>query len=492
MTARAYLPTAPMALLALVTACGGPADADAPPEAYLHTAQGGVNDPVTDSGTGDATRVTPPEGGIAVGHEPDTRWPAFGGVAHFSSPRAPTFAAPSYLSFQVDPRTQLFSDGRILTEVSRVSDGNAFGTTNARQFSHQYAKVSPWNADNSAALLFAFGSSSSAVLVDGKTFAFKRTLPGVATGGRWSTVDPQLYYQIGAGWTPRLDATDTQTLARRIVKNFAPDGYVESARTSMFGGEGNQSTGDRYWALQMRHSTRGWELVTWDRQNDAVLGHVSLPSQAGIGSFVDYWSISPQGHYLITYTSTPWTWNRMTIPRGPNVWSLDGTYLRSLPVRSGTHVDYCLDTEGNEVVAFIGSKYASSDKIGQTWRLDGSSGNGTTDQFDDGLIGWNFHISCASTSRPGYAVISDYPSTTPSVYNSFPLWNHIWAVRLDGSKQVAVIANAHHDATSSDVNVYNRSAFAVANRDLSAVWFTASWDSTTAPIHSFVARPALP
>ncbi len=349
--------------------------------------------------------------------------------------------------------------------------------------------MSPWNSDGSEAMLFVFGSGATrAVIVDGRTFAFKRIVPGVHVGGRWALTNPRLYYHVGSGWTPRLAATDVVTAADSVVKDFAPDGYVEAANASMFGGEGNQSHDDRIWALQLRHATRGWELVVWDRQTNTIRGHLSLPMQATIGGVVDDFTISPRGNFLITSSNAGWTHQGTAIPQGHNVWTLQGTYLRNVPGTPAAHLDYCLDASGNEVVAFIDSKYASNDKVGQTWRIDGSAGTTTVDQFQDGFTGWNFHISCQSTLRPGYMVISSFPSTTPQSYDRYPMWDHLWAVKLDGSGRVAVIANAHHDVGSNAFNEYARMPFAVANRDLSAVWFTAAWDSATATVHSYVAR----
>lgn len=338
-------------------------------------------------------------------------------------------------------------------------------------------------------MLFASGvGATRAVIVDGKTFAFKRLLTDVHVGGRWSTVNPRLHYQIASGWAPRLEATDVQTNARIVIKDFAPLGYTASAQTSLFGGDGNQSVDDRIWMLQLRHATRGWEFVIWDKATDKVTGHIALSEQAGPGHAVDAWGVSPKGTFVTTASERAWTSNGVQVPDRLNVWSLSGQLLRSSPTHIG-HMDLCTDTSGNEVLAWIASKYASNDKIAQTWRLDGAAGTSTVDQFLDGTIGWDFHISCASTLRPGYMTVSSYPSDTPQNYNRFPMWNHIFAVRLDGSKNVAVIANAHHSNTADPTNLYERSSFAVPNRDLTAVWFSASWDSSTAPVHSYVARP---
>lgn len=64
-------------------------------------------------------------------------WPAFGGVTRYAAPSMPAFAPPSYLDFRVDPRTTAFGDGRVVTEVARVSDGPAFGLPGRTVYGHQ-------------------------------------------------------------------------------------------------------------------------------------------------------------------------------------------------------------------------------------------------------------------------------------------------------------------------------------------------------------------
>lgn len=477
--------------LLLISACGGGDD-----PAAAQPAAGTDGSEATAQATAQAVRPRTPRQPAWPRLLPTSgaqSLPAWG-LAPRAAPLLPAMAPPGYLDFAVDPRTTVFGSSHVPTEVARISDEAAFGLSRTR-FGHAYAKVSPWNADGSLALVFATGAGQAtrAVLLDGKTFAMRKIVPGIFAGGRWSNLDPSTFYEIGEGGTPRLDATNVETGVRRVVKDFAGQGYDAQARTSMFGGEGNQSESDRIWALQLHHPERGWELVIWDRVADAVRGRIALPSQADIGATVDDWSITPKGNFVTTYSSRTWTnADGASVPAGHNVWSLDGRYLRSVPGEPAGHLDLCLDASGNEVVAFIGSKHAPNGKTGQTWRIDGSAGDTTVDQFVDGTVGWNFHISCQSTARPGYMVVSTFPSPTPQSYDSFPMWNHVFAVRLDGSKRIAVIANAHHDVTSADGNLYDRSSFAVANRDLSAVWFTAAWDRADGTVHSYVARPKRP
>ena len=181
-------------------------------------------------------------------------WPAFVAAETVKPSQQSPAKHPGYLQWQSGE-----------SQLTRVSDAEAFGVT-ADHFAHPYAKVSPWNADNSLAMLFASkGQDTKAVLLDGRTLKFRKLIPATWVGGRWSTVDPQIYYQITIGDSPKLYATNVITDQRTIVFDFAPQGYVRQAHTSMFGGEGNQSLDDRIWVLQLEHKTRGWELVVWDK-----------------------------------------------------------------------------------------------------------------------------------------------------------------------------------------------------------------------------------
>ena len=76
-------------------------------------------------------------------------WPAFAPLEPFSEPLLPPFVEPEYRQWRVDPRTAGVDEGAA-TEVTRVTDGEHFGVPAATMMVHQYAKVSPWNADDDA------------------------------------------------------------------------------------------------------------------------------------------------------------------------------------------------------------------------------------------------------------------------------------------------------------------------------------------------------
>lgn len=435
--------------------------------------------PSRDAGPTDAGAL------VDAGPPAPVDWPAFGGVAPRSAPVLPAMARPDYRRWTTDPRTMSFGDGRTPTEVARVTDAATFGFAGSSLMRHQYAKVSPWNADGSLAMFFVQADRRVMVLVDGRDYEFVRVIDGAYNGGRWSMVEPTRYVQATSA--PVMEAIDVLTSERVTLRDFRGDGYVEQASTNLFGGEGNPSRDDRVWAFQLRHRDRGWEIVVYDRFADRILGRIALPEPAGPGfAVLDYWAISPRGSYVVFYARRSWRTGGRSIPAGMNVFTVGGRYERTSSATG--HVDLCLDASGREVIAFIGSKYESNDKVVQTFALDGSDGGTTTDQLADGFVGWNYHVSCQSTERPGHLVVSTFPDDEPHKYDGFPFWNHAFVVRLDGSGAPAVVANVHH-ANGSIRSTYHRSSFAVANRDLSAVWFSADWDSGSGDVHSYVARP---
>ncbi len=419
-------------------------------------------------------------------------WPTFGGVSPGTKPVCATLPAPGYLSWVLDPRTTPphITDGRIPTEVARVTDAAAFGLPSSATFRVQYSKVSPWNADGSLAVVFyQAGGPLRAALLDGKTFKFLRLVDDLWPTGRWSLTRPNVWIQPDGHQAPRFDEVDVQTGQTKVFKDFTPDGFVDRADGNLFGAEGNQSNDDRIWAFNLKRTDGTWELVIWDSVQDKILGRIETPGEQGSGKVIDWWTVSQSGKFVVTGNQGAWSSGGTSVPEGNNVWSLDGKLLRTSAGSLG-HQDVCLDAAGNDVLGFIGSKHKSNDKIAQTWRLDGSGSGQTQDQMQDGYIGWTYHINCRNTSRPGYMVVASSLATPVSNYNGFPLWNHIFALKFDGSGQPGIVANAHHSKGGETVNAYNRAPFGPSNRDLTAVMFQAEWDGATGgPVHLYVARP---
>jgi hypothetical protein len=421
-------------------------------------------------------------------------WPVLQSIEIGSPPILATMSQPGYLEWHSDPRTAGpdWPAGAPSSAITRVTDGAAFGLPDENYFKLAYAKNPPWNADDSLVMVLRAGGAPSytrGVVLDGRTFAWVRNLDTAGSNGRWSNVNPNLYY-MQHSQLPQLDVSDVTTDQRRVVKDFSGLGYSTSGGVGIFSGEGRQSNDDRYWPLQFGLADGRWDIVIYDLHADAVVGLIPLPEQAGY-NYVDYWGMSQTGRFVITQTHEVWTYRAgVTVPVGLNVWSPSGEYLRSLETSGLTgHVDFGIDTDGYDVVVFIGSKYETNDKIGQTWRLDGSDGLDTRDQFKQ-MIGWSYHISTANTRRPGWALITSANHAVPENYDWAPMWNHTFAVKLDGSLMVAPVANLHHANTSATVNVYERESFGAPNREFTAVLWGGSWgdDDVARPIDSYVAR----
>lgn len=434
-------------------------------------------------------------GEVDAGPTWPTDWPAFGGVSAGTAPIHADLAAPGYLEWTVDPRTvpPHMIDGRVPTEIARITDATIFGLPGTTTFLAAYAKVSPWNADGSRAVVFYDDDGPTrALLLDGRTFEYIRgPVPDLYPDGRWSNSRPNVW--IGTRPEAHFFELDVSTGTQTTFKDFRPE-YDRRTDSSLFGGEGNASNDDRIWAFHLRRATGEWEFVIWDSVADTVLGRIPTPRDFYGQPELDWWSISQNGEFFVTLTNRGQSWmsGSTRVPEGINVWSLSGELLRSNAEANG-HLDLCLDSEGRDVIGFMSNKYESNDKIAQTWRLDGSDGTGSTDQMPNGYIGWAYHINCRATSRPGFMVLASSPARPPSDYNVFPLWNHLTVLRLDGSGVPAIVANTHHSEGGEAINEYYRAPFAPSNRDLTAMMFVADWDrGTSNPTQLYVVRAHRP
>jgi hypothetical protein len=404
-------------------------------------------------------------------------------------PLLSTQAMPGYLQWITDSGTTspYTASGTPVAEITRISDAAAFNLPGNTFFKQSYASLQAWNSDESFLLISVPGSTGSyGALLDGKTFKWIKNVGSWASGGRWSNTNPRIFYW--QNWNGSLMAQDVVSNTSTVVKSFASLGYVGASHIGWMGGTGNQDMQDRFFPMDLQKSNGSYDVVIYDRINDTIAGVVPLAAKPGVNDVMDSWGMSPSGKFV-------WfggiTGDGITLPRRTNIFTTDGKYLRSSPSTS-SHVDYGYDANGNEVMFYISPKLGNNDKTGQTWRLDGSQGQQTTTQFTD-MVGYNFHVSLQSTSKPGWAIVSSFGSSTPSSYNKFPMWNHTFAVKLDGSGKIAPIASTHHTNGALTVGDYNRQPQATPNRTLTNVLWGGTWgDTDTAgPIHSFIARPRL-
>jgi hypothetical protein len=331
----------------------------------------------------------------------------------------PDMSRPGYLESVTDPEFG--------TEITRVTDSDAFGRSNVR---HHYAKDSPWNCDGTRIMIANW-------ILDGKTYEIIKTFQR-ASECRWSGIDPDIILGVGNGRIVRINVdTDDQ----EIVYDFS-DEYDEIYLGPW---EGNFSIDDRYVALQ-GISSGDCHAIVFDMQERTVLTTKrALDMESGRNDW-DWISMSQSGDYVVI------NWR---------VWPGDGpvkSYDRNLNfiadiAPQGEHGDIGYDAEGNEV-------FAQVIPIKMT-RLD----NGQATSLLS--IGRGGHISCRNIKRPGwcYASFSD---------------GEVLALKLDGSETVEMFT--HHRATGDS---YDANAFAAAGPYGRKIMFASDW-SGTSEINSYV------
>lgn len=423
-------------------------------------------------------------------------WPAFvsatpGQIGTYFAQR--TYEPkPAYLQWL----TETAQDGSVRSSIARVSDSALM--PGVRTFGAFYSKKQVWNADDSKVLLWApWASPRTSVALLNADLSFNRLLIGVSYSHFWLNTHPDLVVTT-LPENPVLRVHNVATDDSYVVADFASMGFVEMEFT-LGGGEGNPSNDDRYWPIGLKDIQGNWQLVIWDQFDYRITGRIPIPWAPGTGSAIDWHGMSQSGEFYVTASIAPWFNGQIMVPTGINVWSRSGDYLRTYYTAAGgtqNHVDLGVDADGRDVLVYLGAEHggAANDKFIATWRLDGSDGNQSRRQLDEGYLHGNFHISCRNLKRPGMCVFSTFagePGIEPQLA-TYPLNNRIFAVMLDGSGRIAPIANARHSTIGVDGTSYDMQAHATPNRNLSAVLFRSAWDyfATTAPwvTDAYVAR----
>jgi len=349
-------------------------------------------------------------------------------------------------------------------------------------------------------LTSSFGSfSGGPALVDGNTFNYIGRLSSFH-GDRmmWHPTDPDLI----------IYPSGNKLLKYSVSKNSSSDfftfnGYSEVTSTGLYGGEGAPSKDGRYWMGAPKNSSGNYDLVTFDSATNTVVGTIPLPAGWGPSQLqsspLNNWSISRKGNFIVTQSLEGWTTRSgIAVPRGLNVWSLKGALLRTFSGSgSAWHIDLAVDTDGFDVAVIVGD--AGLDSAGykvrqlRSWRLDGSYGQTPRNEGPTDMTRENWHIS-APMQADGWAFVSSNGNHQSNTYaKEASLFNHIYAAKLDGSKRVAVIANARHPKeNASGMSNYFYESHATARPDGSMVAWTSVWNynaMSSPPIsHLYVAR----
>lgn len=389
--------------------------------------------------------------------------PLYPGLVQPKALPALSLPMPGYLETLPNPNTG--------TLVTRITDPAAFGVPNTRVLRHTYAKSQPWNAD--ASLLF-LGFSYPGYLLDGRSFRYLRRIdqPSDAV---WSNTDPNLMYGTPID-TSRFVKHDVRTNQSTVVRTFQ-----QYTALRLGSGEGNLSNDDRRVALFGRNAQGNVDAFVYDLVSDAVTGTLSLPMNWSQVQTIAS-TLSQSGAYVvIEYAS------RGTGPmQGKKVYDVQMNLLRTVSAGSG-HADFGYDASGHEVMVTADDPAGSNDRSFWAIRLSDAV---RTKVLDGSAIGWQTHVSCRATRRPGYCYVSTFFANPVSDYDWAPLYNQGFAIRLDGSLGIEPFAQLMHGANTD----YPRQPHLVPNRDGSLILWASDWNDAApdAAIHTYVAGRTLP
>lgn len=428
----------PLLLLAMMCGCGG------------------------GSGSSTDTVAAPPAQEGQQGLNPEL--PASPPPAPPSPPRYP--AAQSVTKQPMDPvmpmPTYLVSApiAGLETSIMRITDASLGERGIIR---HAYSKRQPWNADGSL-LLLAF--RTPAHLMNGRTFAPLGPLevPGDPV---WSNSDPDVLYGVsGSSFVSFSIATRRQTFLRTF------EGY---SRVFIGGGEGNLSDDDRYVAL-IGQRDGGVDVIVYDIPDDAIVATMALNDFTGPFGDLDMATVSPSGRYVLLGVTRPRQAYELHDLRSMK-------HLRTLVSRQLSHADIGYTAEGKEALI------TTSDGVSAFYSIGLDDGT-QREELSEAHMGWNQHVSCRNSKRPGWCYVSTFwNSERRDAY----LFRQIFALKLDGSGTIERFAPANFSDGPTRL-LYDRQAHAVPNREGNLVIFASDWGnaSALAPIHTYVAGVEVP
>jgi len=323
--------------------------------------------------------------------------------------------------------------------------------TRAADSPHHYAKDSPWNSDETKALLL------NGTVLDATTFVPTgvNILGSVQANEHraWSNTDPRYVYGAhyqNRQWV-RMDATDAS-------KNVVLATYGQYGSVSFGAYEGTIDANDT--GVVLVGDGRVPFLV--DPKTGAV--RCTVTSGGGYGGSVSDTGISQDGQYLLV------NWgSRIDAYRAS-----DCSFLRQL-TSAGSHYDACVSSTGDQVILQLPGNVVMT-------RI--SDGQQTTIYNADSSF--RGHVSCRNLKRPGWAYLSLYNDTCDSYQQNMVSLHRVFAVKLDGSQTVENFAWDHQACPNGG---YSNDPMAAPSPTGTKVWWKTNWDATSSGVHSFVAHP---
>lgn len=322
----------------------------------------------------------------------------------------------------------------------------------------EYSKRQAWNSDESLLLLRT--ADGRALLFDGATYQLKKELEGV--GGEdvfWWKPNVLLYNPDHALWS-----YDVKTDEKTKLHEWSE---YEFANTR---GEGNLSRDGKSYAfvgqLYANETVTFKDLVLFDLESGKIVAKHALQN---VESF-DWVSVSPCGKYVVVDYADD--------VRGIEVYDRSFKLLWTKPLGAG-HSDLgdgflvmdVYDPEKN-VTRIV--KYALADGR-ETELLEVSP------LFD-------VHLSCRNEKHLDWVLVSTFDYVERLTHDAktwLPFEDEIFALKLDGSREVRRLAHHHSrrytkETPDSDRSVYFAEPHATVSRNGDRVLFGSNWGEKVA------------
>lgn len=354
-----------------------------------------------------------------------------------------------------------FTDPHFGTQITRITDARS---SHLPGIIPQYSKRQAWNVGETYLILQTGGGIFR--LYNGETpYQFIRVLDGVeGEDVFWHPTDPnRIIYNDGN----TLHSYNINTNQSSVIYSFSNYLYANSR------GEGNLSNDGRYYAFVGRYTDTTFNtLNVFDFNTNSIISTMQLPSNL---ADLDWVSISPFGNYVVVDYAD----NIQGRYHGVEVYTRNFNFLWQKGLGAG-HSDLGIDANGNEILVIAVYDSDSNKTFLRKYNL--SNGQETT--LFALSVWFDMHISCRSVVQNSYCFVStfDYVGRlTADSTNWLPFEMEVFALKLDGSRQVARIAHHHSRRFSPytpdpDSSIYWAEPHATVSREGKRMLWGSNWE----------------
>jgi hypothetical protein len=354
-----------------------------------------------------------------------------------------------------------YTDPHFGTQITRITDARA---SHLPGIIPQYSKRQAWNVGETHLMLQT--GSGIFRLYNGETpYQFIRVLQGVeGEDVFWHPTDPNRIIYNDANTLHSYNITTNQST---VIYSFSNYLFANTR------GEGNLSNDGRYYAFCGRYTDSTYNtLNVFDFTSNSIISSMQLPANL---ADLDWVSISPLGNYVVVDYADE-VQGRY---HGVEVYNRNFNFIWQKGLGAG-HSDLGIDANGNEILVI--NVYDSDSNKNFIRKYNLSNGQETT--LLSLSVWFDLHISCRSDQQHSHCFVStfDYVGRlTADSINWLAFENEVFALKLDGSRQVARIAHHHSRRFSPvtpdpDQSVYWAEPHATVSREGKRILWGSNWE----------------